>query len=135
MEIKLTNKESEDIFFNSLCNGLGQIMCYDLELEYEALEYQAARINLVKNASASELLSPVGICYEDILMQILRDGNSLTMVDLEGEDSYSINLQDVHERVQQTPVSTLLEVIQERDDSDTADEILQQVFFGEVIFG
>ena len=135
MEIKLTNKESEDIFFNSLCNGLGQMMCYDLELEYEALDYASARETLVKGASASELLSPVGICYEDILMQILRDGNSLTMVDLEGEERYSINLQDVHERVQQAPASTLLEVIQERDDSDTADTILQQVFFGEVIFG
>ena len=124
MEIKLTNKESEDIFYNSLCNGLNQMVYYDLRLIYEGTDYEQARNKFSEQP-----------CYEDVLMQILRDGNSLTMFDVEGEESYSINLQDVHYRVQQAPLRTLLEVIQGRDDSDTADEILQQVFFSEVIFG
>jgi hypothetical protein len=124
MEIKLTNKESEDIFFNSLCNGLNQMVYYELRLTYNDSDYEQARSKFSEQP-----------CYEDVLMQILRDGNSLTMLDLEGEESYSINLQDVHERVQQAPVSTLLEAIEERDDADTADAILQQVFFGEVMFG
>ena len=124
MEIKLTNKESEDIFFNSLCNGLNQMVYYDLRLIYEGTDYEQARNKFSEQP-----------CYEDVLMQILRDGNSLTMFDVEGEESYSINLQDVHERVQQAPFNVLLEVIEERDDADTADAILQQVFFGEVMFG
>ena len=124
MEIKLTNKESEDFFFNSLCNGLNQMVYYELRLTYKGKDYEQARSKFSEQP-----------CYEDVLMQILRDGNSLTMVDLEGEESYSINLQDVHERVQQAPFNVLLEVIEERDDADTADAILQQVFFGEVMFG
>ena len=124
MEIKLTNKESEDFFFNSLCNGLNQMVYYELRLTYNDSDYKQARNKFSEQP-----------CYEDVLMQILRDGNSLTMVDLEGEESYSINLQDVHERVQQAPFNVLLEVIEERDDADTADAILQQVFFGEVMFG
>lgn len=124
MEIKLTNKESEDFFFNSLCNGLNQMVYYELRLTYSKSDYEQARSKFSEQP-----------CYEDVLMQILRDGNSLTMVDLEGEESYSINLQDVHERVQQAPFNVLLEVIEERDDADTADAILQQVFFGEVMFG
>lgn len=124
MEIKLTNKESEDIFYNSLCNGLNQMVYYELRLTYNGTDYEQARSKFSEQP-----------CYEDVLMQILRDGNSLTMVDIEGEESYSINLQDVHERVQQAPFSVLLEVIDERDDADTADAILQQVFFGEVMFG
>lgn len=124
MEIKLTNKESEDFFYNSLCNGLNQMVYYDLRLIYEGTDYEQARNKFSEQP-----------CYEDVLMQILRDGNSLTMFDVEGEESYSINLQDVHERVQQAPFNVLLEVIEERDDADTADAILQQVFFGEVMFG
>ena len=128
MEIKLTPQESEMYFYNALCNGLTQMKYYDLEFTYEAVDYASAKATLTKGASGV-------ICYEDVLMQILRDGNSLTMVDLEAEESYSINLQDVHERVQQTPVHKLLEMIEERDDADTADCIIQQVFFGEIMFG
>jgi hypothetical protein len=127
MEIKLTPQESETYFYNALCNGVMQMGYYNLELAYEAVDYTSAKATLVKEAS--------DVCYEDVLMQILRDGKSLTMVDLEAEESYSINLQDVHERVQQTPVHNLLEMIEGRDDATTADCIIQQVFFSEIIFG
>jgi len=119
----LTNKESEDFFFNSLCNGLNEMVYYKLRLTYNDSDYEQAH---------GKFSLP---CYEEILMQILRDGNSLTMLDLEGEESYSINLQDLHERVQRAPFSVLFEVIEGRDNSGTASAILQQVFFGEVIFG
>jgi hypothetical protein len=128
MEIKLTPQESENFFYNALCNGVMQMGYYDLELTYEPSDYASARFTLTKEASDI-------ICYQDVLMQILRDGKSLTMVDLEAEESYSINLQDVHERVQQTPVHNLLEMIEGRDDATTADCIIQQVFFSEIIFG
>jgi hypothetical protein len=127
MEIKLTPQESETYFFNALCNGVVQMGYYNLELAYEIDDYTSAKATLVKEAS--------DVCYEDVLMQILRNGNSLTMVDLDAEDSYSITMQDVHERVQQTPVHNLLEMIEGRDDADTADCIIQQVFFSEIIFG
>ena len=125
MEIKLTNQESEEYFFNALCNGLQEMQYYGLGLDYEATEYKEAK---------EKLESP---CYEDILMQILRDGNRLTMVDVEGEGDMtrSINLQDVHERVQQTPLEHLQAMIDEEDDAVTADVILQTVFFSEIIFG
>ena len=42
---------------------------------------------------------------------------------------------DVHERVQNTDTRHLLDAINEKDDADTADVILQSVFYGEVIFG
>ena len=127
MEIKLTPQESEMYFYDALCNGLTQMKYYDLELTYEAVDYASAKATLTKEAS--------DVCYQDVLMQILRDGNSLTMVDLDAEESYSINLQDVHERVQQTPFRKLLERIEERDDANTADSIIQQVFFGDIVFG
>jgi hypothetical protein len=125
MKITLTPEESETYFHNALCNGLGYIQNYGVYLDYYKQEYEQAK---------AKLALP---CYEDILMQILKDGGTLTLVDEEGDGdmTQSINLQDVHERVQNTPLHALTDMIEENDDADTADIILQTVFYNEIIFG
>jgi hypothetical protein len=125
MKITLTPQESEEYFLNAMCNGLGEMSSYGLGLDYEQLDYNAAK---------EKLTNP---CYEDVLMQILRDGNRITMVDVEGEGDMtrSICLQDVHERVQNTPHEHLMNMVDENDDCVTADIILQSVFFSDIIFG
>jgi hypothetical protein len=125
MKITLTPAESEEMFHNALCNGLGYIEGYGLQFEYSEKEYQAAK---------TKLTSP---CYEDVLMQILRDGGSLIMNDIECEGEYTseITLKDVHERVAETPLRFLTQMINEEDDAETADVVLQTVFFKEIIFG
>lgn len=127
MKILLTAQESEQIFYNSLCNG-HQIAYYGLQLEYDEKEYDRAKKRLVKKGE-----SP---CLEDVWMEILRGGGTLTLVDEEnGMDASTINLQDVHDKVQLSDFRHLLDAINEEDDGDTADVILQSVFYGEVIFG
>ena len=76
-------------------------------------------------------------CYEDVLVQILKDGGLLTMKDIEGdgEMTQSIKIEDVYDRVQKTPIKFLLQMIEEQDDAETADVILQTVFFEDIIFG
>lgn len=125
MQIQLTHQESEQIFHNALCNGLGYMGGYGLELEYSDAQYSAAK---------AKLQNP---CYEDVLMQILRDGGSLTMIDVEcdGEYTRSVSLADVHQRVQLAPARHLMDMIEEQDDADTADVIIQTVFFEEIVFG
>ena len=70
-------------------------------------------------------------------MKLLRDGGSISIIDIEcnGENNSTINLADIHDRVQTTDAKRLLEMINEQDDAETADVILQQVFFKETIFG
>ena len=125
MKIVLTQKESEEYFYNSLCNGLSYIQGYGLELQYKISDYNAAK---------KKLNSP---CYEDVFMEILRQGKSLTIVDHEGEGEYtrSITMKDVHTRVKKTPFAHLTNMIEENDDAETADVILQTVFFEEIVFG
>jgi hypothetical protein len=129
MKIILEKQESEEIFFNAMCNGLGYVTGYDLELDFNEEEYKAAATKL-KDAGTSP-------CFEDVLMQMLRDGNSITLVDIgcEGEYTKSITLKDVHERVALTPTSHLMDMINEQDDACTADVVLQTVFFEDIIFG
>lgn len=131
MEIKLTHAESETMFHTALCNGLGWISGYGLELKFGKDSYQTAKENLKGKSGEG-----AAICYEDVLLQILKDGGTLTLVDTEADDEeYTITLQDVHDRVQKTEARFLIAMQEEQDDAETADVILQTVFMGEVIFG
>jgi hypothetical protein len=124
MTVQLTPQESETHFHNALCNGLGQVRAYGLELEYDSDHYKEAR---------TKLDSP---CFEDVLMQILKDGHSLTLVDEEGDEEDAIvTLKEVHERVSKTPIRHLVDAIEENDDAETADVILQTVFLNDVVYG
>ena len=124
MKIVLTHEESEIYFHNALCNGLDYISGYGIDVNYDATAYKVAR---------AKLDSP---CFEDVLLQLLKDGGTLTIVDNEGGmDEVEITINDVHERVQNTPFGHLLNMIEEDDDAETADVILQTVFYNEVVFG
>lgn len=127
MQIVLTHEESEKIFHNSLCNG-HEIAYYGLQMQYDNDEYQKAK-EVLKDKGESP-------CLEDVWMEMLRQGYTLTLFDEEnGMDPSTITLSDVHERVQLTQVDHLLDAINEHDDGITADVILQTVFYKEVIFG
>ena len=124
MKIVLTHEESEKYFHNALCNGLDYVSGYGIDVNYDAAAYKAAR---------AKLDSP---CFEDVLLQLLKDGGTLTIVDNEGGmDEVVITINDVYKRVQNTPLDHLLNMINEEDDAETADVILQTVFYNEVVFG
>jgi hypothetical protein len=125
MQIILTPQESEEFFYNALCNGLSEMNGYGLEFKYNKDHYAQAK---------SKLTSP---CFEDVLMQILRDGNTIGFEDVEcdGEYSKQITLEDVHTKMSTVDPERLLEMKNETDDAGTADVILQTIMYGEVIFG
>jgi len=131
MTITLNKKESEEFFYNALCNGLGYVCQYGLQLDYDSAKYKEAKMNWLKKNPGQEA------CLEDVLMQVLKDGGSLTLVDVEGGDDerHTIYLRDVHEKVSKTDSRRLVDMQTGNDDADTADCILQTVFFNEVIFG
>jgi hypothetical protein len=126
IEIKLSHDKSEEFFYNALCNALGCMGGYGLEFEYDAEEYKKSKQKLSK-----------GVCFEDVLMQMLKDGFKLTLIDIECEGEYTstIGMEEVHERVQKAPLEHLKDMINENDDADTGDVILQTVFFNDIIFG
>jgi hypothetical protein len=129
MKILLDKKESEDYFYHSLCNGLGEMRGYNLSIEFDEDKYAKAKETL----KAKEVED---IYYESVLMQILREGGTITLRDGDGDASTSsITMNDVHERVQNSPIRHMVDMINQRDDAITADVIIQTVFFGKVIFG
>ena len=129
MNINLTHEESEAHFYNAICNGLGELRYYDLELDYEAKEYKAAKQQLNTKQPDTQA------CWEDVLMEMIRSGNTLWIVDSNDGERHPITLDLVHERVQQTPTRHLMNAINENDDATTADCIIQTVIYGDVIYG
>jgi len=130
MKIVLTPQESEEIFFSSLCNAYatGYMNSYGLELRWHKESYIQAKQRIEERGK-----SP---CVEEILLEMLRGGGQLTFFDIEGgEESWSINLQDVHDKVCNAPARNILNFIEEQDDAEDADVILQTVFMGEIMFG
>jgi len=125
MEIRFTEQEAQGIFLDALCNGLDSIAYYGLLLELDDENYAQAKKNC-----------EVGSSYEDVLLQILLDGNSLTIIDEEDEDNVNIiTIQDVYDRISSTPFDHLSDMINGNDDATTADVILQTIFFNEIIYG
>ena len=130
VSITLSNEVSEELFFTALCDALGYMQGYGLELDYSKEDYEKAKNNLKEKGIGS-------ISFEDVLMQILRDGNKLTFIDNEcdGEYTSSITLKDVHNRVKNMPITNLVDMINQNGDAITSDVLLQTVFFNNVIFG
>ena len=131
MKIVFEKQEAENIFHSALCNGLGYVGGYGLQLDFDDKDYEKAKKTL-KKANPKET-----ICYEDVLVQILREGGELTMIDIEcdGEYTSSIKMEDVYERLPLTPTRFLMDMINEEDDAETADCIIQSVFFKDIVFG
>jgi hypothetical protein len=129
MKITLTPQESEEFFYNSLCNALDYIQGYGIVLKTKQDQYEAAKQSLKAKGDTP--------CYEDVLMEILRQNGTLKLKDIEGEGAMDaeITLADVHERVQQTPLTHLVAMINETDDAETADAIIQTCFYKEIVFG
>jgi hypothetical protein len=125
LKISLTNELSEEIFYNALCNSL-DYMCsgYGLDLKYKQSDYNNAKAKVSSR------------CFEDALMQMLRDGIKLGLKDIEGgEDTVYITLDTIHERVKNVPLDHLLAMIEENDDAETGDVVLQIVFLNEIMYG
>ena len=127
LQINATPAVAEEYFYNAMCNGLGYVCGYGLQFDYNSVEYNNAKAQLKGENN----------CFEDILMQVLRNGGSLTFVDIEGEGDMtrSITLKDVHKRMSDVPAQHLIDMDSGNDDATTADIILQTVFFEEIVFG
>jgi len=124
--MNLTNEKSEELFYNALC-GADVLAGYGLSLTYEKEEYQNAKKALSEK--------PNGICREDVWLQILRSGGTLTVIDDQGDyEEHSITIKEVHVRVQNTDIDFLMQAINQKGDGTTDDVILQTVFFNKVIF-
>jgi hypothetical protein len=128
MEIKLNQAETEEVFFNCLCNN--DLYIYDLEIVTNTKSYNDARDNWIK---LNDRQFP---CIEDVWMQILKDGGKIGLKDWSGcEPLAKVTLEELQERMSKAPSKNLINVLEGSYDVNDTDVILQTIFYGDVIFG
>lgn len=125
-QITLTNEKAEEIFFNALCNGQHYLGDYGYSMNYNNKEFRKA----VKDIEAQG----IGGCLEDIWMQMLRNGDKLSLVNIDEEENFEITLQDVYTNMALVPTFHLMDMLNEKDDAITADAILQTIFFKDIVY-
>jgi hypothetical protein len=128
MEIKLNQAETEEVFFNCLCDN--DLYIHDLEIVSNSKAYNDARDNWIK---LNDRQFPT---IEDVWMQILKDGGKLGLKDWSRSEQLAVvTLEELQERMSKAPSKNLMNVLEGNYDVTDTDVILQTIFYGEVIFG
>lgn len=128
-KIILTDDFKKEILFNSLCNGLQEMNCYNLSIETKNLDYEKAKKSwLEKNKNQCP-------CIEDIFMEILLMGNEIMFEDEESDEVYRLNLSLSLQNMNKLPIWVVVQFLEENDDATSAGVVLQICLFGEIIFG
>lgn len=130
VSIKLTEDFKKEIIFNSLCNGLGQLQCYGLNLLWSDEDYTEAKKSYYQRTQKIS-----GACYEDILMELLEMKKRVVFEDLETGEFYDLKLSDALTNLDNLPIWVIVQILEENDDGETADIVLQHCLFNEVVFG
>lgn len=126
MTITLTPEELYDIVLSCLCDGLYYFSGYGFTLEYDQAEYEISR---------GKLTNP---SREDVQLQMLKDGYGLTFRDEAEttEDSHTVTLNAalINQNYQSIPAKTILTMLEGDYDAGVADECLQYLLYGKLIF-
>ena len=76
MRILLTNEEALAVLYQCFTDGgLSEIGRSDIELDFNEIDYAKAKLQLL------EINNKEFPCYEDVLIQIVRNGGALTFND------------------------------------------------------
>jgi len=128
--IKMTEGFKREVLFNSLCNGLGQLYAYGLELIFNDDDYTEAKKSYYERTKKIS-----GACYEDILLEILTMGKHITFLDNETDEVFYLTFDLAMQNLDKLEVERVIQLIDESDDGETADIVLQTCLFGEIVFG
>ena len=130
VSIKLSEDFKKEIIYNALCNGLGQLQCYGLNLLWSDEDYTEAKKSYYQRTQKIS-----GACYEDILMELLELKKRVVFEDLETGEFFDLKLSDALNNLDNLPIWVVSQILEECDDGETADIVLQHCLFNEVVFG
>jgi hypothetical protein len=127
MNMKVTVTATQDEKLEVVLNSLSNTYLFNgniLSLKYPKKVYDKYREPLTD------------ACYEDVLLAIIKGGETIKIYDEEGEEYVGeLSLNKIEENWDKIRSEDILDVIKENADSDTADNILQCLTLGSIIYG
>lgn len=131
MKVTATTDEKLNIVYLCLTTGMPYFVSYGFTMEYDEGEYRKAREAL----EAGNLTDTV--CIEDVQKEMLRQGFGLRFIDHESDDEETIlNLALIEKNWDKARMEDLGEMSNEGNwDAVTADNVMQCLLFGEIVYG
>lgn len=134
VKVEANEDDRLKILFNAMCNGWNEMLHFGLECDYDGDHYAAARDALIAAGKTEKEL-----CFEDILIQLVRDGKSITVYDIEEDEEPQpvgyLSLATLNANWDKVPPRILLSYINEEDDAWTAVDFMQAISMGEITRG
>jgi len=130
MKLILEKEEAIEIIYSALCNGgLAILQESEVILNVSPEDYKQAKYELIE-------ASKVGICLEDVYVQILRSGKSLCFYDNNEEANVQFDINKaIEEMSKEAAFNLVLAIKNEEDDAYTGWELLQICLYAEIIYG
>ena len=132
VEITIRKRVTDDDLISILC-GATSTACagWVVQLDWDDESYSKAREMLINSGHKES-----DICLEDVLLQLLKNGDQITFYDAETEEAYSLSLYMLFSGIESYMNSEYCETmdIDDWDDTDY-DAVIQYAFFGELAFG
>jgi hypothetical protein len=134
MKLLMSKEEMLKVLYSSLCNG-GLTDLYHCGVELQlGKEYDKAKARIKKRQAKAKTEDT--ICYEDVLVELLRGGDKLTFSDANDETTVGFTLDEAIERLSAEEFGKeIFETVNEQDDACTGFSLLQGAIYGEVIYG
>lgn len=142
IQVRITKEDVLDIICSAVNGGIG----YWGVISANDEDYSEAKKHLVEQGANLK-----DICYEEVFAQILFDGKSLEITDIEKDETYLLSLEKLfiglRKAIEESYYSHYNWYVPEGDgfgewqlnccqiDSEVADIIIQLSLFGEVLFG
>jgi hypothetical protein len=125
---KITKKGMLKMFWT--CMTSSSIGFGSLELDYDPTDYGNARKKLSAKGDTP--------CWEDVLVEMLRQGKKLAWFDVEEEgleERHWFTLDDLIDNFEDVNNYHLADLLAGGDDAVTHDSILQCLLLGEIVYG
>jgi hypothetical protein len=132
-------EDTKKIIFESFCNGgltelNGSSIIVDFDTVHNNSNYKNAKKRLQEQGKKS-------ICFEDVCVEILSNGDTIEFTDYEGDDEIiSLSLKTAEAYINSLDLDEKLELKKIIDEDTSCDawdyyNALQFCMFGEVIYG
>ncbi len=132
MKIILNDNEVKHIIHDAFCNSTGVYGA--LEITYDDVDYEEAKKALKENKEPSLFGSG---CIEDVWLKMLEMGKTLYLVDTESMEKEAFNYESVKEKLSSGDehlAKMIMESLEEEGDADTADNLLQYMVYGDIVY-
>ena len=127
--VTATQEERLKVIHTAICNTW--LFYNTLRFKRNQTLHNETRIELQNSGRFKEDV----VCFEDILVKMVADGAVIHIIDTEDDDIVGeLSLAKIEKNWDKIDSKDLIYIINENEDADTADNILQYITLGNIVY-